>query len=233
MRLDRFICKSTTFTRQQASALILQQRVRVNGSTDVHEAFQVHESNHITLDEKPLTARASRYLMLHKPAGFVSSNVDGRYPSLFNNIDIADTENLHIAGRLDRDTTGLVLITDDGRWSFNVTSPDTHCEKVYRVTLRNDIEDDAIAQLEQGMQIPGMKSPTRPAKVKVLGPKEVLLTITEGKYHQVKRMFGAVRNKVMTLHRQQIGELSLDLEVGKWRYLTPQEVSLFQPSEET
>jgi len=228
MRLDRFICKSTALSRQEARAVIMQSRVVVNGSTDVHEAFQVHENNHITLDGKPLKPRPSRYLMLHKPAGFVSSNVDGRYPSLFKNIDIPDTDNLHIAGRLDRDTTGLVLITDDGRWSFEITSPDTHCEKTYRVTLRDSIREDAVQQLEQGMEIQGMKNRTRPAKVEILTPKEVLLTITEGKYHQVKRMFGATGNKVVALHRQKIGALNLDIKVGDWRYLTSEEVCLFQ-----
>lgn len=227
MRLDRFICKSTTYSRHEARAIILEKRVQVNGSVDIHEAYQVHENNRITLDGQVLTPRASRYLMLHKPAGFLSSNVDGRYPSLFQHITIDDTDNLHIAGRLDRDTTGLVLITDDGRWSFEITSPETLCEKVYRVTLRDPIDQTAIEQLEKGLRVPGMKNQTRPAKVKVLTPNEVLLTITEGKYHQVKRMFGAVRNKVVALHRQKIGELELDIEIGQWRYLTAEEVVSF------
>lgn len=227
MRLDRFICKSTNFTREQAKLAIKSGRVQVNGWYDCHEGTQVHENNVITLDGEILQVRASRYIMLHKPAGFVSSNVSGRYPSLFDNIDIADIENLHIAGRLDADTTGLVLITDDGRWSFNVISPQSQCEKVYRVQLRDPITQDAISQLTNGVLLRGLDKATLPAKLTVVSEKEVLLTITEGKYHQVKRMFGAVRNKVVGLHREKVGDLSLDVPVGKWRYLTKEEVEYF------
>jgi 16S rRNA pseudouridine516 synthase len=183
--------------------------------------------------------------MLHKPDGFVSSNVSGRYPSLFDNLatdnlsianaaidngnslDLLDVENLHIAGRLDADTTGLVLITDDGRWSFNVISPKSECEKVYRVILRDPITEDAIKQLVNGVLLRGREELTLPAKLTVVSEKEVLLTITEGKYHQVKRMFGAVRNKVVALHREQIGPLKLDVPLGQWRYLTEDEVGYF------
>lgn len=234
MRLDKFICKSTQFTRAEARAAISEGRVKVNGWYDCHEATQVHENNVMTLDGEILQARPSRYLMLHKPAGFVSSNASGRYPSLFNNLshddnnlDIQDVENLHIAGRLDADTTGLVLITDDGRWSFNVISPARECEKVYRVSLRDPITEDAIKQLVNGVLLRGREELTLPAKLTVVHEKEVLLTITEGKYHQVKRMFGAVRNRVVALHREKIGPLSLDVPLGQWRYLTAEEVAYF------
>lgn len=240
MRLDKFICKSTNLRRAEARDVISSGRVQINGWYDCHEATQVHENNVITLDGVIQQARASRYLMLHKPDGFVSSNVSGRYPSLFdnltiansaiddgNNLDLLDVENLHIAGRLDADTTGLVLITDDGRWSFNVISPKSQCEKVYRVSLRDPITDDAIKQLINGVLLRGREELTLPAKLTVVSENEVLLTITEGKYHQVKRMFGAVRNKVVALHREKIGELSLDVQEGQWRYLTEEEVGYF------
>jgi 16S rRNA pseudouridine516 synthase len=245
MRLDKFICKSTNLTRAEAREVISSGRVQINGWYDCHEATQVHENNVITLDGVIQQARPSRYLMLHKPAGFVSSNVSGRYPSLFDNLatdnlsiansaidngnslDLLDVENLHIAGLLDADTTGLVLITDDGRWSFNVISPKSECEKVYRVTLRDPITEDAIKQLVNGVLLRGREELTLPAKLTVVSEKEVLLTITEGKYHQVKRMFGAVRNKVVALHREQIGPLKLDVPLGQWRYLTEDEVDYF------
>lgn len=231
MRLDRFICKSTQLTREEARNAVIDGRVVVNDLVDIHEAYQVHENNTITLDGQLLTPRPSRYIMLHKPAGFISSNVDARYPSLFHHIDISDKDNLHIAGRLDRDTTGLVLITDDGRWSFNIISPDTHCPKRYRVTLRNPITEQAIEQLQNGVLLDGLDTPTRPAIVDVITEQEVCLTITEGKYHQVKRMFAAVRNKVVGLHREKVGNLTLDIPVGQWRYLTSTEVNYFQPVE--
>lgn len=224
MRLDRFICKSTSYTRAEAKQLIHAGRVVVNNISDIHEAYQVHENNKITLDGSPLFLRPSRYIMLHKPAGFLSSNVDGRYPSLFSLLNLDDTENLHLAGRLDRDTTGLVLITDDGRWTFDLISPDKNCEKRYRVGLKCDITDEAIKALESGLDIPGLAERTKPAKVQVIAPKEVLLTITEGKYHQVKRMFKAINNKVVRLHRESIGKIELDIPEGQWRYLSESEV---------
>lgn len=226
MRLDRFICKSTNYTRVEAKELIDSGRVTVNHVTDIHEAYQVHENNEITLDGMSLSLRPSRYIMLHKPAGFLSSNADGRYPSLFNLLDIADVDNLHLAGRLDRDTTGLVLITDDGRWTFNLISPDKNCEKRYRVGLRNDITSEAITALESGLKINGFTHMTKPAKVEVVHSKEVLLTITEGKYHQVKRMFQALNNKVVKLHRESIGKIELNIPEGEWRYLAESEVAL-------
>ncbi|MEH6578656.1 MAG: pseudouridine synthase [Amphritea sp.] len=227
MRLDKFICKSTELTRAEATKLVKGGEVRVNGEVITNEATQVHESNSITLDGQELTARASRYIMMHKPLDTICSNVDEVYPSLLNYLDVDKVCDLHIAGRLDADTTGLVLVTDDGRWSFNIIRPDKQCKKVYRVGLRDPIADDVAAKFEQGIQLQGEKSPTLPAKLDIVAPREVLLTITEGKYHQVKRMFAAIGNRVVALHRQKIGEISLDVEPGQWRYLTAAEIQCF------
>lgn len=229
MRLDRYICKSTRFSRDEAARLIRAGDVTVAGKSDLHEAFQVHAHQDIRLLGKPLTPRPSRYIMFHKPTGCVSSHRDGRYPSLFQYLEEFDVDNLHLAGRLDRDTTGLVLITDDGRWSFNIISPDADCRKTYRVGLKKPIAPSAIAALETGVMLPGTTQTTRPAQVEVITECEVNITITEGKYHQVKRMFSAVNNKVVTLHRQQIGPLKLDIAEGQWRHLSPIEVSYFAP----
>lgn len=227
MRLDKFLCKSTDLSKADSVHRIQQGTVRVNGEVVSQESFQVHENNHITLDGLELTARASRYLMLHKPANTICSNIDEAYPSLFNYLDMDKTDDLHVVGRLDADTTGLVLITDDGRWSFNIIRPQMKCEKVYRVGLRDPIAEDAADQFQQGVSLQGEKTLTLPAKLEVVSPKEVLLTITEGKYHQVKRMFAAIGNRVVSLHRQQIGDIQLDLDVGQWRHLTSEEVSCF------
>ena len=227
MRLDKFLCKSTELTRAQSGELIESAEVSVNGEVITDPAVQVHENNSITLSGKLLTPRASRYIMMHKPLNTLSSNVDGDYPSVMNCLDIDKVCDLHIAGRLDADTTGLVLVTDDGRWSFNIINPKYHCEKVYRVSLRDPINDDVADKFALGVQLQGEISLTRPAKLEVQSPKEVLLTITEGKYHQVKRMFAAVGNRVNGLHRQQIGDITLDIEVGQWRYLTTDEINSF------
>lgn len=232
MRLDKFICKSTELTRNEAKKLLKLGEVKVNGEMAKNPAMQVHENNTITVDGRPLTARTSRYFMLHKVPDTICSNVDEVYPSVLHFIEVDKAFDLHIAGRLDADTTGLVLITDDGRWSHNVISPKKHCQKVYRVWLRDEIDHDKLPALiehfKAGIQLQGEASLTRPAILEHVEDNEVLLTITEGKYHQVKRMFAAVGNKVIALHREQIGNIKLaDLAVGDWRELTEEEVSEF------
>ncbi|MEZ8018071.1 pseudouridine synthase [Vibrio splendidus] len=228
MRLDKYLCKSTDLTKPEAIECIHNGKVNVNSETVTDESTQVHESNTILLNGTLLKLRGFRYLLMHKPAGTICSNIDEAYPSLFNYIEIEKASELHIAGRLDADTTGLVLITDDGRWSFNITLPTKSCKKVYRVTLSRDIKDDVADKFKAGIQLQGEQKPTRPAELEVITSKEVLLTITEGKFHQVKRMFAAVGNRVVGLHREQIGEVRLDVEVGQWRYLTQAEVDSFQ-----
>lgn len=227
MRLDKFVCKSTALTRPDAEAQIRQGRVQVNGIVVVSERTQVHENNHITLDDAALSPRPFRYMLLHKPANTVCSNVDEAYPSLFNGTGISHTDELHVAGRLDADTTGLVLITDDGRWSFEIIRPDRLCEKVYRVGLSRPIADDVATRFAEGILLQGEAKPTQPAKLEVVNSTEVLLTITEGRYHQVKRMFAAVGNRVQSLHREQVGSVRLDISEGQWRYLTFEEVRSF------
>ena len=232
MRLDKFICKSTELTRNEAKKLLKSGEVRVNGEVVKNSAMQVHENNCITVDGQELTARTSRYFMLHKVEDTICSNVDEVYPSVLSFLDVDKAFDLHIAGRLDADTTGLVLITDDGRWSHNVISPKKECQKTYRVWLRTPISveksADLIEQFKSGIQLQGESSLTRPAILALVEDNEVLLTITEGKYHQVKRMFAAVGNRVIGLHREQIGGLKLaDLAPGKWRSLTAAEVALF------
>lgn len=236
MRLDKFICKSTELTRSEAKKLLKSGEVRVNGEVAKNPAMQVHENNSIDIDGQILTARGSRYFMLHKVVDTICSNVDEGYPSVLHFLEVDKAFDLHIAGRLDADTTGLVLITDDGRWSHNVISPKKDCQKVYRVWLRNPISveesADLIEQFSKGIQLQGESSLTKPAILTLVTntdvENEVLLTITEGKYHQVKRMFAAVGNRVVGLHREEIGTVKLgDLAPGEWRELTDEEVSLF------
>jgi|MEHZ01.5.fsa_nt_MEHZ011357062.1_5 16S rRNA pseudouridine516 synthase len=236
MRLDKFVCKSTELTKSEAIKQINAGEVSVNDGITTDEATQVHEKNRVMLDGIRLKARDFRYILMHKPAGTICSNVDEAYPSLFNSLkvnrsDLDRLSELHIAGRLDADTSGLVLITDDGRWSFNITLPTNQCSKVYRVGLSNKMSDeiavDVIDKFEKGLQLQGEQQLTLPATLQVITPREVLLTLTEGKFHQVKRMFAAVGNRAVTLHREQIGDICLDVEVGQWRYLTNDEVQSF------
>ena len=227
MRLDKFIAKSTNLNKQQVLQALTDNEVLVNGQSIIDPAFQVHENNKITFNDNVLICRPFRYLLMHKPAQTICSNIDEVYPSVLNMLDIEHRNELHIAGRLDADTTGLLLITDDGRWTFNITRPQNDCKKVYRVSLSRGLKEGVIEQFQRGIQLQGEKNLTLPASLKVINKKEVLLTITEGKFHQVKRMFAAVGNRVVELHREQIGHVKLDVAPAQWRYLTPQEIDSF------
>ncbi|MDB4837927.1 pseudouridine synthase [Marinomonas sp.] len=232
MRLDKFVCKSTELSREEAAQYIRSGAVQVNGEPVLNEASQVHENNDILLEGERLRARAFRYILMHKPAGTVSSNIDEAYPSLFNYLSVDRPSELHVVGRLDADTTGLVLITDDGRWSFGITQPNRGCSKIYRVTLSRSVSEtkaeEMAIQFAQGIQLQGEKALTLPADLTVIGEKEALLTLYEGKFHQVKRMFSAVGNRVVSLHREQIGNVRLDVDVGEWRHLSKDEIQSFQ-----
>lgn len=134
---------------------------------------------------------------------------------------------LHAAGRLDIDTTGLVLMTDDGQWSHRITSPKHHCEKTYLVTLEHPVAEDTAEQFAVGVQLHNEATLTKPAQLEVIEPQLVRLTISEGRYHQVKRMFGAVGNRVAALHRERIGAIVMDedLAPGEYRPLTEEEIA--------
>jgi 16S rRNA pseudouridine516 synthase len=227
MRLDKFVCKSTALSRAEVSNVLQNHQVKVDNKVFTNGAVQIHENNTVSLDDRALTLRPFRYLLMHKPPNTLCSNIDENYPSIFNYIDIDHKSELHIVGRLDADTTGLVLITDDGSWTFNIIKPEAQCNKVYRVQLRDELTEEAVSRLEQGVLLQGTEKVTLPAKIQIHSSKEVLLTITEGRFHQVKRMFRAVGNRVKGLHREQIGQVALDVDLGQWRYLSEAEVASF------
>ncbi|MGL6260240.1 16S rRNA pseudouridine(516) synthase RsuA [Vibrio sp. WXL103] len=228
MRLDKFLCDALGATRKEATKIIKSGEVTVDGEMQKSGAFKVGEEAEVAWQERVIAKPGPRYIMLYKPDGFVCSHEDGFNHTAFVLLDEPKMENLHFAGRLDVDTTGLVLITDDGKWSHRITSPKHKCEKVYRVWLADAIGDDYADKLAAGVELRNEKEPTMPAKMEVVNfaENELLLTISEGKYHQVKRMFAALGNKVEHLHREQIGQIVLDetLEPGDYRFLTQQEI---------
>jgi 16S rRNA pseudouridine516 synthase len=228
MRLDKFICDCTGLTRTQAGKSIRQGLVSINGEPVKQAARQVSVTDQVELDGEPLQLIGPRYIMLHKPAGYVCANDDPEHPIVFTLLDEPLVERLHTVGRLDLDTTGLLLLTDDGQWSHRLTSPKHHVAKTYRVWTADPIPTEAIAQFAAGVMLRGEKEPTKPAQLELVSANEALLTIHEGRYHQVKRMFAAIGNKVERLHRERIGELQLpsDLELGEYRALNQQEFEL-------
>jgi len=226
MRLDKFLCDALGVTRKEATKIIRNGDVTVNHALIKSGAHKLKDSCVVEWQNRELTLQGPRFIMLFKPEGYVCSHEDGFNPTAFILLDEVKMEALHFAGRLDVDTTGLVLITDDGKWSHKITSPKHKCEKTYRVWLADPILDDYAAKFSDGIELRNEREPTRPAKLEIIDTHEVLLTIAEGKYHQVKRMFAALGNKVEKLHRERIGDIELDptLLPGEYRYLTKEEV---------
>ncbi|PSU26465.1 16S rRNA pseudouridine(516) synthase RsuA [Photobacterium phosphoreum] len=229
MRLDKFLGTTLGITRREAGKLLRDKMIEVDGEIVRSASFSVGDDNNVEFNGRPLRLQGPRYFMLNKPQGFVCSHVDDFNPTVFVLFDEVSPEKMHVAGRLDSDTTGLTLLTDDGQWSHRITSPRHVCEKVYFVETADPIIAENIAQFEAGVQLNGEEGLTRPAKLEIVGEREGVLTITEGKYHQVKRMFASVGNRVVGLHRERVGTLELDedLELGQYRPLTAEEIASF------
>ncbi|WP_375056467.1 16S rRNA pseudouridine(516) synthase RsuA [Zobellella sp. DQSA1] len=226
MRLDRFLCEATGLTRSLAKKALHRGEVTVDGIIVKKGDLHVKEQE-VRLEGRLLGLRLPRYLLLHKPKGYLSSTQDEDHPSVLTLLPAELRDGLQCAGRLDLDTTGLLLLTDDGQWSHRIRSPKKACGKTYRVDLAEPLAEDAAARFKEGVQLHGEPKPTLPATLDELTPTRVLLTIQEGKYHQVKRMFAAVGNKVVGLHRLQVGHIRLDdnLAEGEWRHLTEEEIA--------
>lgn len=227
MRLDKFLCDALGITRKESTSLLKIGEVTVDNIVQKSGAFKVKTEACVEWQGRPIRLTGPRYIMLHKPQGYVCSHEDGFNQTAFVLLDEVNMRDLHFAGRLDVDTTGLVLITDDGQWSHRITSPKHHCEKTYRVWLADPVGDDYAKQFANGIELRNERELTRPAQLEIVDEAQVLLTIREGKYHQVKRMFAALGNKVVALHRERIGNIVLDeeLEPGNYRYLTEQEIA--------
>jgi len=225
MRLDRFVSQAAGVSRSQARALILRGRVRVAGDTVKDAARQVGEADRVEHAGRVLRLPGALYLMLNKPTGLLSATHDPRQATVLTLLPPEIAARVHLVGRLDKDTSGLLLLSDDGAWSHRISSPRHHCAKTYLAELAEPLAEDAGARLAEGLLLRGETVPTRPADLQRLDGNRVRITITEGRYHQVRRMFGALGNRVTSLHRERIGGLLLDpaLAPGQWRALTPEE----------
>ncbi len=229
MRLDRFLIRQGRHSGKEIGRLLADCRVRVDGKPETGGTRKIDRFSRVELDGEILQAHEAVYLMLHKPAGWLSATKDPQHPTVIELIDHPLRGELHLAGRLDRASTGLLLLTNDGRWSKRVTEPVEEISKIYRVTTRDEISPETAARFAAGIYFAYEDLTTRPAVLEIINAREALLTIHEGRYHQVKRMFHAVGNQVLSLHREKIGPLALDgLPVGKSRHLTETEVNLFK-----
>lgn len=226
MRLDKYLAHATGLTRSRAHGMIRSGQVTVNGEVVKVIGFQVADGAEVIWRDQTVVPRGKRYLMLNKPAGVVCATTDAEHKTVLDLLDLEDTRELHVAGRLDRDTTGLVLLTDDGDWSHRITSPKHRCSKTYRATLAEPLDESAVVRFAEGLLLRNEKKKTLPAELEILSPSEARVTLSEGRYHQVKRMFAALGNRVVALHRERIGAVALDAELppGKWRELTAREI---------
>lgn len=231
MRLDRFLTRHSRHSCREISQRLADGKVAVNGNAETSGLVKIDRFTRIELDGEILQENKAIYLMLHKPAGYLSATTDPLHPTVMDLIDPPLREDLHLTGRLDRASTGLLLLTNDGRWSKRVTEPVEEISKAYRVTTRDGISPGTAAIFAAGIYFAYEDLTTRPAELEVLGEREALLTIHEGRYHQVKRMFHAVGNQVLSLHRESIGPLVLDdsLPKGAFRHLSATEVAYFKP----
>jgi 16S rRNA pseudouridine516 synthase len=226
VKLDRLLAKHEAMGRNRARAGILGGQVRVDGILTRRIDHEVDRFMKVEFGGQLVQAsRRLLHVMLHKPVGVVSATTDREHPTVIELIDDPDRDSLHLVGRLDRSTSGLVLLTNDGRWSKSLMDPAGKVPKVYRVHTRDPIPAEAVAAFAAGFYFHTEDLVTRPARLEIRAEREALLTLHEGRYHQIKRMFHRIGNQVIGLHRESIGTLVLppDLPAGSWRRLSEEE----------
>lgn len=229
MRLDKYLVTLGIGSRSQVKNIIKSKKVMVNGMTESKPDRHIDEnSDKISLDGVNLEYHKFYYYMLNKPAGVVSAVTDASCQTVIDLLDVTPKNGLFPVGRLDKDTEGLLLITNDGELSHNLLSPTKHVDKKYYVELNGELIDTDIELFQNGLDI-GEKSKTKPAKLEIFESErnKAYITITEGKYHQVKRMFAAIGLTVTFLKRISMGSLVLDeaLNPGEYRKLTTEEIN--------
>lgn len=233
-RIDKLLSRYLNKNRKDTRLLFAQKRVEVDGEIVTDNDLIIDRFSLVKFDGETIQQNTPYYIMLNKPAGVVSATVDEQHITVIDLIktsqllsnDVCDT--LHIVGRLDLNTTGLVLLTNDSRWSSHLTAPTSKVIKQYKVTLSHPITADYITAFKEGMFFSYENITTAPADLTIVAEKEAIVSLTEGRYHQIKRMFGRFQNKVCKLHRFSIGSLVLDneLPVGQCRLLTADEIKL-------
>ncbi len=229
IRLDKYLCDMNIGSRSHVKQLIKQGRVTVNTTIIKDSDYKVSKADTVCLNDCNITYQKYFYYMLNKPKGYVSATKDLKEDTVLSLLKEYNRPDLFPVGRLDKDTEGLLLISNDGELAHKLLSPRKHISKKYYVTLDKPISDEQISHVEAGVDI-GEKKLTLPAIIERLSDVNLYISITEGKYHQVKRMFEAVNNKVIYLKRIAMGDITLDstLQSGEFRPLTVEELSLLK-----
>ena len=212
-RLDRFISEQCNINKKSVRLLLAQKRISVDEIIATDVAQVIDKFSVVVFDNKTIQNNKALYVMLHKPVGVVCATKDDKHTTvidLLNNFSSEEKASLHIVGRLDLNTSGLVLLTNDSRWSEQLTSPKSKVPKHYIVTLQNPLSEDYIEAFDKGMYFPYEDITTKPVVLTILSQFQAEVILTEGRYHQIKRMFGRFNNPVIALHRVSIGEYVLD-----------------------
>lgn len=227
-RLDKVIANQTSFTRSEVKSLVKSKRVKINDIIINKSDIKVDiDKDIITIDGNKLTVRKNIYLVLNKPKGYISATEDKKQTTI---LDIVSKEypvkDLFPVGRLDKDTTGLIIITNDGDFAHNILSPKKDSKKIYIAKLDIPVTKEMADGFENGVELVDGKC--KPSKLEKIDEYTALVTLTEGKYHQIKRMFGCYKAKVVELCRVQIGNFKLpkELKEGEYRELTEEELNL-------
>ena len=238
MRLDRFLSEMGVASRSEIKGLLKKRQVTVNGQTALKGDLKIDEhSDEVIVAGEQIAYRPVVWYMLNKPAGVVSAVTDARDRTVLDLIDVRRRKDLFPVGRLDKDTEGLLLITNDGAAANRLLSPKHHVEKTYFVRVDGPLTPDMTADFREGLRI-GDEPLTLPAALDIRRSgetSEALVTITEGRFHQIKRMFHAVGREVLFLKRLSMGPLRLDesLKPGEWRELTEEEIARLCAREES
>jgi 16S rRNA pseudouridine516 synthase len=223
VKLDRLLGKHEGMGRKRARQSILERRVTVDGTVTTRIDLEVGRFSRVEMDGK-LVRQAERllHIMLHKPVGVLSATRDAEHRTVIDLIDEPEKDSLHLVGRLDRNTSGLLLLTNDGRWSKTLMDPARKIPKVYLVETRDPIAPEAVAMFARGFYFHTEDLTTLPAELEIIGERKARLTLHEGRYHQIKRMFHRTGNRVTALHRVSIGGIVLpdDLPPGAWKFLS-------------
>jgi len=226
MRLDKLLGLLGVATRSESKAILKEGRVRLNGEIVRDGAVSAPEGAQVELDGRPLDTRVERWVMLNKPAGVLTAAEDKRQKTVMDLLPpVYRSLGCMPVGRLDKDTTGLLLLTTDGELAHRLIAPGRHVDKVYRATVEGELTEDDVSAFARGVPLKDFTA--LPSRLQILAPDTALVTVREGKYHQVKRMFGAVGKPVIRLERLRFGPLSLDeaLEAGQYRELTEEETA--------
>lgn len=231
MRLDKYLSYALNITRKTARGIITGNRIKINNNMVQKKDFYIDESTDIVFfDNKPVVYHAFIYLMVNKPKGYITATKDQRLPTVLDLIKQYEKYNLFMAGRLDKDTEGFVLLTNDGAFAYNITKPGNRLPKKYLLEITGNFFEQDVVLCRQGFVIQDGKGrfiKTKPAGLDIINANKAYLTISEGKYHQIKQMCRHMGKELIHLKRVAIGEVELDslLQPGDYRMLREEEIN--------